>query len=1059
MRVHLTAAGIDATLAPGVKTFARFAESLVSLDSHSAQIFPNVATRWLLKQMVAELLAAGKLRAMASVATRSGMVDAIERMIAELKQRGISAESFATWAGGARRSVRDRELAIVYQTYQARLDNLKAADQFDLAQLAAEAILRTKDPKDNWDLVVVDQFASFAYYERQLLLAIADRSHETWIALATEDTGNRLELCSTARRTLAWLTEERPTMNVVQAQAKPAEYPTGLHTLSSELYASPGEQEADGAQSAKVSAGLELVAASDPYDEAITVARRIKRLLTSGVAAADIVVTMDSVASMRPRLQEVFETYGIPASFMGPKFLKDDASLVALSSGLAMAAEDWPFRRVTQVLTTALFAALDGPCSVPPWRTLRGAAEWVVRDLQVAIGRQALLRDLDRLVSSTSEQESPSPRAIAARIVQAPLNLLSDATSALPRSATPTEWAAASEKFATTLGLDLSPQPSSDWRQICEAAAWIERTASIADRATPQWTLAEWLAQLSDWMSQLSGSVSSLQEGTVRVLSAAAARYVAAEHLFVMGLDEQAFSARSNAGSLYSNQQYDELVAVDSSGKLLQATPAYERAMQLFYDVVRTPRTSLMFSFAALDGAGQPVPPSSMLVEACRPFGEAFVGQLDKLPTISALPPGDKPPCSLRDWRLLGVDRASEKQPALLGKLLASPLAARGGRSLHDALTLVHHRTRGDSFGPLEGILATPAAQAWFGNRFGAAHQWSTSQLETYALCPYRFLMKNVLGIEPLGDAALAVDYGRRGSLLHQVFGLLHKKLDQLASDRLPSDHEPAIFAEALEEAVYEAREQLARFGIEGVLDELLANEVQQWATKYQDQHRQYDNASRHFDQPLRPTHFELRFGKASRDSADEESPASTDEPFRLDLGDGMVVELGGRIDRVDIGQIGQTSVFQVIDYKSAGSFGMKPQEVEDGRKLQPPLYALAAAQVLGSQQVPAVPLGVGYWVLRDRGFNQSTSRQLHEVEAGEVQQTDFWRNLQPVLRQRIRELVQGVRSAHFPMHSPDDKCTSHCDYSHVCRVGLARSLNKQWPPPEQTPEESQPNT
>jgi hypothetical protein len=52
-------------------------------------------------------------------------------------------------------------------------------------------------------------------------------------------------------------------------------------------------------------------------------------------------------------------------------------------------------------------------------------------------------------------------------------------------------------------------------------------------------------------------------------------------------------------------------------------------------------------------------------------------------------------------------------------------------------------------------------------------------------------------------------------------------------------------------------------------------------------------------------------------------------------------------------------------------------------------------------------------------------------------------------LLSRVISLVQGVRQGQFPMHSADDECTSHCNYSTVCRVRQARALEKTWEPPQ----------
>ncbi len=235
----------------------------------------------------------------------------------------------------------------------------------------------------------------------------------------------------------------------------------------------------------------------------------------------------------------------------------------------------------------------------------------------------------------------------------------------------------------------------------------------------------------------------------------------------------------------------------------------------------------------------------------------------------------------------------------------------------------------------------------------------------------------------------------------------------------------------------------------------MLAEEVKRWGGLYYEQHQKYDQLSRAFDEPLAPAHFELRFGKASRDADDAEAEASTDEPFVLDLGEGMRIRIGGRIDRVDTGRVGETIVFQVIDYKSASEFTMKSDELHDGRKLQPAVYAMAAAQILSSDSREAVPLRAGYWLVRKQGYGNKTTQELFTVEAGEVSETADWQELQPVVRQRIRELVEGVRDGEFPMYSPVDDCTSNCDYSHVCRVGQVRSLKKVWPPGEPPTDEA----
>ncbi len=1057
VRRQLAAVGIDAAMAPGVRTMARYAESVVSLDVASPTILPSPATEWLLEQSIDRLHQAGKLVAMAEVAERAGLVEAVEQMIAQLKSRGVTAAQFSAWSKSKQRARRDRELAEVYVAYQDALEHARAADRFDITRLAVESMERT--PGDPWDLVVIDGFRSFDASERTLVERLVNRSCEVWFSLASIDRHDRHDLTATARRTQMWIESRWPDATCHPLTETGHGRPPALEHMSQSLFLPPTDDAQLAPEVGRDVDRIRVVPATDAFDEATQVARRIKSLLVAGVPANDIGVAVPSIEPHRLRLKEVFVSYGIPFSFGAPSTIGDDPALRALEAVLALEADDWSFRRLVATFGCGLYAALEQTAVQPPWRTARGAAEWLVRELQVAGGRKTLLDYIDRLSDLAIEAGEPTnPTQAAAMVARPVFAKLAAATESLPRSASPTEWTATCAELARALELRLPSRTAEAWLQVREAAAWIERTAAMLGRSTVSWTLAEWLGHLSRWMNSVPASLPTDEQGRVCVYGAAMARFARPRHLFMVGLEEQSYSTAAATNGLYSEKQYDSLVAGDTEGRPLPVTLPHERAMQLFYDVVRSVRDSVTFSFAALDASGQPEPPSPMLVEACAALGDDFARQLDQTPVVTSLPPVDCTPRSLRDWRLLAVHRASEGRPELLGGLLKSQAACPANDALAGALVAMHHRLRGGSFGPMEGILAGPDARRWFAERYNVDHQWSTSQLETYATCPFKFLMQNVLTVQPLGEVALETDHRRRGSLLHRALGELHARLAQWASDRRqPSEYDADAFADALEMAVEMAREQLAGFGIDAVLNDLLAADVRKWSSTYYDQHTKYDKQSRSFDEPLAPEYFELRFGKPSRHADDDEAPESTDEPFVLDLGDGMSIRIGGRIDRVDTGRVGNAKVLQVIDYKSASAFTMTQEELYDGRKLQPAVYSLAAAEILSTADQRAVPLKSGYWLVRRSGFGDSTTQALFTVEAGEVRPSEEWKELEPAVRARIRQIVEGVRHGDFPMHSPIDDCTRNCDYSHVCRVAQVRSLNKVWPPPnDQQPIESQ---
>ncbi len=85
------------------------------------------------------------------------------------------------------------------------------------------------------------------------------------------------------------------------------------------------------------------------------------------------------------------------------------------------------------------------------------------------------------------------------------------------------------------------------------------------------------------------------------------------------------------------------------------------------------------------------------------------------------------------------------------------------------------------------------------------------------------------------------------------------------------------------------------------------------------------------------PTFFEQRFGLGSGS-----------DPLVICCG-GEEIRLHGVIDRVDIAPAGN---IRVIDYKSSSKNGYDRKELDEGKKLQLPIYALAArdALTLGEQ-------------------------------------------------------------------------------------------------------------
>jgi ATP-dependent helicase/nuclease subunit B len=111
-------------------------------------------------------------------------------------------------------------------------------------------------------------------------------------------------------------------------------------------------------------------------------------------------------------------------------------------------------------------------------------------------------------------------------------------------------------------------------------------------------------------------------------------------------------------------------------------------------------------------------------------------------------------------------------------------------------------------------------------------------------------------------------------------------------------------------------------------------------------------------DSPSTSIGFEVSFGRPL-DGDDE--PLARPEAVEVDLGNGIVFRIAGRIDRID--RVGPDS-FEVLDYKTGGYWPDNWKgSFRGGNRLQHALYGLAAVEMLKTRYTdPKVTAGVYYF-------------------------------------------------------------------------------------------------
>jgi hypothetical protein len=270
--------------------------------------------------------------------------------------------------------------------------------------------------------------------------------------------------------------------------------------------------------------------------------------------------------------------------------------------------------------------------------------------------------------------------------------------------------------------------------------------------------------------------------------------------------------------------------------------------------------------------------------------------------------------------------------------------------------------------------------------RFGAHRPWSSSRLEAYARCPLHFWAIYAMELEPQDLPEPGFDVLILGSIYHLVLERLY--------DRVP-DGDPGRLRELLPEvaqAVYDAAPQQYGF-----------RPTPLWK-------RQQVELTETLERTLEglieiagdytPAVPELAFGLGRRPP--------------LVLPGEPVVRLRGYIDRVDRATDGR---IRVIDYK-AGSSRISARRLEEGTRVQLPLYALAAQEMLGGEVVSGF-----YWHITAA---QPSYLKLEKVEGGVPGAIE-------IALAHTRRVVAAVRAGQFTPETPDGGCPSFCPAAGFC--------------------------
>ena len=290
---------------------------------------------------------------------------------------------------------------------------------------------------------------------------------------------------------------------------------------------------------------------------------------------------------------------------------------------------------------------------------------------------------------------------------------------------------------------------------------------------------------------------------------------------------------------------------------------------------------------------------------------------------------------------------------------------------------------------------------------------FSPTRLQTWATCPFRYFLANKLGIaapEQPEDVA-SISALERGSLLHAILERFIQAVQRQGAIPPPDqpwtgDHRRLLFKIA-EKAFQQAEQR----GVTGkpLLWELARDEMLSDLEKFLK-----EDAKLRKKHGVSPHAVESAFGFSGNE---DETPPQSVVWSSARTG---TLRFRGFIDRIDLSPSGDTAL--VLDYKTGGTSNyanMNKDPLQRGKRLQLPVYGLAARQLLGH----GVNIKVAYWFVTEKG-KFATRPPTPKTLAGML---DAFSDV-------VGVITDGIGARLFPANpGADSGNCRYCDFKDLC--------------------------
>ena len=780
----------------------------------------------------------------------------------------------------------------------------------------------------------------------------------------------------------------------------------------------PGPQDAP----ARTPRASKLLIASDIREEVRSVVREIAAAAHAGTPFARIAVLYWQREPYASILAEQFEIAGIPTAGPPPGRLAATAVGRMVKGMVDLAGSDLARDEVMRWLTSCPVKADRGDYSPSRWDALSreagvvaGIEQWRDRLARYAARQARAGSDRDEELSEAERTLMEQTQSEARALQKFMLRLHDDLAQAASCRTWPQLVNWAEHLIARYLDADaLLPEERENFEKL---QADLPELAALAGEDIV--TLDDFRAALDETLKRSPAKTGALGEGLFLgpVESALGMRF---DRVYLIGMVEGVVPSRPSDDPLLPEQERTRAGLPARRGAAAQryaylAAASAGRATVLTFArsnniAQREQHPSHWFLETASRLHGSPIYPSmlsspdELAALRAQPWFEEVASAQAGISGLSRSQPAD-----LHDYDLHRLWRWRDNGKRIRDHHLAAPETV-----LASALEMQQAR-KSAGLTHWDGDLSGAASSS---GRIGLSSSaiFSPTRLETWAACPFKYFLSNVLGLAALEqpEELATISAMERGSVIHSTLErFIHAVQEQgtVPQPKQPWSEEQRSLLMQIAGDVFEDAEQRGVTGKQ-LLWEVAQEEIRSDLLGFLEA-----------DLKLRkkygvsPHAVEVAFGPVQHRRGD----TVPQEPVEWSSRKTGTVRFRGFIDRIDISPDGNTVL--VLDYKTGGTRGyanMNKDPVQRGKRLQLPVYGLAARQLLGDR----FEVIVAYWfVSAKEKFALRPPRNAAPLEE----------MLDP-FADAVGTISDGIGEGLFPAN-PGTGATncSYCDFNNLC--------------------------